>query len=181
MWKSPQMISPLLAWSGVGFAIITDLVDGSKLWCHILPSLMDNFCTLGPPASHVYHSNLQTCVQLCKKLGLPLHPVKLEGPVTHLTIFGIELDSWNLQACPPADKRDKIVTLLDKWSAKRFCKPRKLESLIGHLHHACKVTPQNRTFLCRMINLLCAFHHDNHPIRLNLESPRDLIWWQELL
>ena len=54
---------------------------------------MDNYCTLGPPASPVFNSNLQTCVQLRKKLGLLLHPVMLEGSVTHLTILGIELDS----------------------------------------------------------------------------------------
>ena len=82
---------------------------------------------------------LETCVCLCKQLGLPLHPEMLEGPATRLTILGIELDSETLQARLPAEKRDRIVTLLDEWSAKRFCRRRELESLIGHLHHACKV------------------------------------------
>lgn len=70
--------------------------------------------------------------------------------------------------------------MLDEWSAKRFCKCCELESLIGHLHHACKVAPQGRTFLRRMINLLCAFRRDDHPIRLNQEFRRDLTWWREL-
>ena len=55
-----------------------------------------------------------------------------------------------------------------------------MESLIGHLHHASKVAPQGRTFLRRMINLLCAFRRDDHPIRLNQEFQRDLTWWREL-
>ena len=55
-----------------------------------------------------------------------------------------------------------------------------MESLIGHLHHACKVAPQGRTFLRQMIDLLCAFRLDDHPIRLNQEFRRDLTWWREL-
>ena len=129
------------------FSVITWTI--SSLWAHRLP---------------MCHNNLQTCVRLCKKLGLPLHPDKLEGPATCLTILGIELNSEKLQACLPTDKKDRIVSLLDEWSAKRFCKHRKLESLIGHLHHACKVAPQGRTFLRRMINLLCAFRRDITPL-----------------
>ena len=75
---------------------------------------------------------------------------------------------------PRTEKRDRIVALLEEWSTKRFCKRRELESLIGHLHHACKVAPQGRTFLRRMIDLLCAFRLDDHPIRLNQEFRRDL-------
>ena len=92
---------------------------------------LDDFLTLSPPSSPACHNNLQTCVRLCKQLGLPLHPDKLEGPATRLTILGIGLDSKTLQARLPAEKRDWIVTLLDEWSAKRH----KLESLIAHLHH----------------------------------------------
>ena len=112
----------------------------------------DDFLTLGSLASPVCHNNLQTCVW-CKTLGLPLYPDKLE-PATRLTILGIQLESEKLQPCLPADKRDRIVTLLDTWSAKQFCKRPELES-------------QGRAFLRRMINLLCVFGHDDHPIRLN--------------
>ena len=70
--------------------------------------------------------------------------------------------------------------MLTEWSAKRFCQHRDLESLVGHLHHTCKVAPQGRISLRRMINLLCAFRRDDHPIRLNQEFRLDLTWWQEL-
>ena len=51
---------------------------------------------------------------------------------------GIELDSLNLQACLPQNKVDRI-TFVEDWSQKRWCKRKELESLIGHLQHACKV------------------------------------------
>ena len=105
--------------------------------CHYL----HDFLTLGPPSSPVCHNNLQTCVCLCKQF-IQIHPDKMEGPATCLTILGIELDSETLQARLPAKKRDRIVTLLDEWTAKHFCRRHKLESLIGHLHHVRKVTPR---------------------------------------
>ena len=137
------------------FTAIADLVE----W--ILHHYLDDFLTLGSLSSLVCHNNLHTYVQLCERLGLPLHPDKLEGPVTHLTILRIELDFDAPQARLLADKRDRIVALLEEWSVKHFCKHRELESLIGHPHH-------------HMIDLLCTFHCNNHPIRLNHEFYRDL-------
>ena len=141
---------------------------------------LDDFLTLGPPSLPVCHNNLQTCVRLCKQLGLPIHPGKLEGPATCLTILGIELDSETLQACLPTEKRDTVVTLLHEWPAKRFCRRREVESLISHLCLACKFSPQGRKFLHWMINLLCALRREDHPIRLNQKFHRDLTWWCEL-
>lgn len=165
------------------FTAIADLVEWilvHNYGVEFLRHYLDDFLTLGPPASPVCQNNLSTCVQLCERLGLPLHPGKLEGPATCLTILGIELDSVKLQARLPANKRERIIALLDDWSVRRCCRRQELESLIGHLHHACKVAPQGRTFLRRMINLLCAFRRDDHPIRLNQEFFRDLTWWREL-
>ena len=159
------------------FTSIADLVEWILVHNYgvdFLRHYLDDFFTLGPPSSPLCHFYLLTCVRLCERLGLPLHPDKVEGPTTCLTILGIELDSDRLEARLPTEKRDRIVALLEEWSTKRFCKRRELESLIGHLHHACKVAPQGRTFLRRMIDLLCAFRLDDHPIRLNQEFRRDL-------
>ena len=159
MWRGQYFVDMVLPFglrsAPFIFTAIADLVEWILVHnysVNFLRHYLDDFLTLGPPASPVCYNNLQTCVQLCKSLGLPLHPDKLEGPATCLTILGIELDSEKLQARLPTDKRDRIKALLDEWSLKRFCKRRELESLIGHLHHACKVAPQGRTFLRRMIN-----------------------------
>ena len=77
-----------------------------------LQHYLDDFLTLGPPASPVFYNNLQTCIQLYTKLGLPLHPDKLEEPCTCLSTLGIELDSSTLQAWLPPQKRERIIALL---------------------------------------------------------------------
>lgn len=71
-----------------------------------------------------------------------------------------------LQARLPAEKEKAIYSA---------------ESLIGHLHHACKFAPQVRTFPHRMIYVLYAFQRDDHPIRLKQEFRLYLTWWRNLL
>ena len=86
------------------FTAIVDMVQW-MLTHDFLRHYLDDFLTLGPPASPVCY-NLQACIQLCSQLGLPLHPDKLEGPSMCLSILGIELDSTTLQAKLPAEKRE---------------------------------------------------------------------------
>ena len=59
---------------------------------------LDDFHTLGPPGSSVCQTNLDRSIDCFSKLGVPLHPDKIERPSTCLTILGIELDSLTLQA-----------------------------------------------------------------------------------
>lgn len=54
-----------------------------------------------------------------------------------------------------------------------------IESLMGTLHHVCKVIPPGWSFLRRMINFLVVFRSPKHPIRHNDEFHRDLAWWLE--
>ena len=152
------------------FTAIADTIQWMATHNHgvdFLRHYLHDFLTLCPPASAVCYNNLQACIQLCSKLGLPLHPDKLEGPSTCLSILGIELGLSTVQARLPPQKRERIIALLGMGMAKRFCRWRELESSIGHLHHACKVASQGRTFLHCMINLPCTFRHEGHPIRLN--------------
>ena len=97
------------------FNSVADTVEWSLTHNHGLDFLrhyLDDFLTLGPPASDACLSNLATCLVLYSDLGLPLHPNELEGPITSFTILGTELDSSKLQARLPQEKRTLIITLL---------------------------------------------------------------------
>ena len=131
------------------FSSIADLLEwilkhNYRVW--FLLHCLDDFHTMGPPNSPVCQHNLDMCVHLFLEWGIPPHPEKLEGPSTCLTVLGIELDFTTLQARLPKDKFDRIAALLESWSLKRYCTRKELESLIGNLHHACKVIPQS--YLC---------------------------------
>ena len=71
------------------FTAIADVVQWMLTSHHgvdFLRHYLDDFPTLGSPASSVCYNNLQACIRLCSKLGLTLHPDKLEGPSTCLSI-----------------------------------------------------------------------------------------------
>ena len=93
----------------------------------------------------------------------------------------IELDSLAQVARLPADKLQVVRDLICSWLSRKWCYRRELESLIGHLHHAAKVVWPGRTFLRRMIDLLCCSRTRDHPIRLNQEFHRDLLRWHQFL
>ena len=123
------------------FTCVADLVEWVAKQNYDVTFLvlyLDDFHTLGSPGSSVCQHNLDRSIDCFSKLGISLHLHKLEGPSTCLTIPCIELDSLNLQARLPQNKVDRI-TFVEDWSQKRWWKRKELESLIGHLQHACKV------------------------------------------
>ena len=98
---------------------------------------LDDFLTAGPPKSQICARNLSKSMNVCARLGLPLHPQKCVGPTTCLVMLGIEIDTASQIARLPEDKFSAIWQLLIQWRQKKWCKKRELQSLIGHLHHAC--------------------------------------------
>ena len=94
---------------------------------------LDNLHTLDSPNSPVYQNKLDLRIRLFEDWGISLHPNKLEGPSTRLTVLGIELDSPALQARLLRDKFERIFALSDTCSSKQYCMRKELESPIGNL------------------------------------------------
>ena len=66
------------------FTFIADLVEWVAKQNYDVTFLMHylrDFHTLGPPSSSVCHHNLDRSIDCFCKLGIPLHPDKLEGPL----------------------------------------------------------------------------------------------------
>ena len=166
------------------FNSIADMVEWILVTSYQIPDLLhylDDFITAGPAQSPQCAQNLATALEVCHRLGLPLHPGKCVGPSSVLVVLGIELDSITQVARLPQDKLSSLQELIGSWLPRKWCNRRELESLIGHLHHAAKVVWPGRTFLRRMIDLLCCFRRRDHPIRLNREFHLDFRWWHQFL
>ena len=82
---------------------------------------------------------------------------------------------------PLTCKLEAACRIVQQWRSRRWCNRGQLESLIGHLQHAAKVVWPGRTFLHRMVDLLCCFRRRDHPIRLNHQFRLDLELWHTLL
>ena len=56
---------------------------------------------MDPPASLACQCNLDTIVQICDYLGIPLALEKVEGPASTLPFLGIVLDTVKMEARLP--------------------------------------------------------------------------------
>ena len=145
---------------------------------------LDDFIILGRPDSPECQQALASLNSVCDQLGVPLAAHKKEGPTTCLTFLGIEIDTEACELRLPQDKLDRLGNLLSQWSKKKACTTRDLQSLVGHLNHACKVVRPGRSFLRRIIDLLqvsLARRHRAAAVRLNLGFRSDMAWWTEFV
>ena len=75
------------------FNAIADMVEWILVHPYQILTLLhypDDFITAGPPDTPQCAHNLRTALAVCKRLGLPFHPGKSEGPATVLVILTIE-------------------------------------------------------------------------------------------
>lgn len=144
---------------------------------------LDDYIILGPPDSLDCERSLSILLDSASMLGIPIASHKTAGPATTLTFLGIEIDTIASELRLPEDKRQRLQTMLDEWGDRRVCSHKELESLIGHLNHACKVVRSGRSFLRRIIDLLHSREEAGQsraasPIRINQKFRADLAWWQ---
>ena len=146
-----------------------------------LVKYIDDLLIIAPPGSPLCAHQLDQTKYVCGDLGLPLAMDKVVGPTECLDFLGIELDTsaWTIQL--PMQKLLRLQNELERWGRKRACRKRELLSLIGQLAHACKVIPQGRVFLRRMIDLAAKAQKLSHWVCLNEGFCSDLAWWRLFL
>lgn len=76
-----------------------------------LDHYLDDFSVVGPPKTQQCHQDLEVSLATCEEAGCPVAVEKTKGPLTEITLLGIELDSVQLQLRPP---QEKLKKLLDK-------------------------------------------------------------------
>ena len=187
-WDGHIYLDPMLPF-GLRSApkVFNALADGLEWYLHTqgirhIFHYLDDFVIVAPPQSQECATALSILTRVCADLGVPLAEHKRDGPTTCLTFLGIEVDTAASQLRLPQDKLSRLTSLLEEWGDRKVCERRELESLIGTLHHACKVVRSGRSFLRRMIDLLKGTKHRHpcrpHPIRLNKAFRSDLAWWR---
>ena len=84
---------------------------------------------------------------MSRRLGVPVAPVKCEGPASVLTFLGFELDTNQMVVRLPQAKLQRILEMVRQWVGKKGCRKQELESLLGHLQHTAVVVQPGRTLL----------------------------------
>ena len=162
------------------FSAVADALEWilRKNGMQFIDHYLDDFIIYGPPGSTLCEEQLQTTLNMCARLGVPLATEKLEGPTECLTFLGIEVDTRAGALRLPQAKLVRIRKALQEWEVKRSCTKRQLQSLIGTLQHACQVVRPGWSFLRRMIELERVPKRPHHFVRLNTSFRADLRWWR---
>ena len=75
----------------------------------------------------------------------------------------------------PRDKLYRLKELLSERQFKKVCSKEQLESLLGHLSHACSVVKPGRSFISWLISLLSDAKRKHwNIIRMNSQARSDI-------
>lgn len=143
--------------------------------------ILDDFFFIGPADLPNCKNDLTHFLFLCKSIGVPIKMSKTQTPTKSIIIYGIEIDSTEMEARLPSGKVEKIRTHLLNMQTRNQTNLRDLQSLIGLLNFACSVVVPGRAFLRRLIDLTCGVQNQDDLIDLTDETKSDIETWVSFL
>lgn len=124
-------------------------------------SALEWICTHNYELSHLCHllddffsaetvenkgNSLSVILNVFSRLGVPVAPGKVEGPVTCLEFLGITLDTIAMEARLSNEKISLLKERLAYFISRQKVSKREILSLVGSLSFACKVVVPGRRF-----------------------------------
>ena len=141
-----------------------------------------DYIVLGRPGSSRCEHDFNVLREVCRKLGVPLASHKCEVPATRLTFLGIEIDTIRGLLRLPAEKHERLRTLLQEWGGLESVREEKIG--VSHRYsQSCLQGGQTRTVVSSQHDRLTTMRgstarQPHHRIRLNREFRADLAWWR---
>ena len=142
---------------------------------------LDDFITCGAPSTDECQFNLDTLIELFRRLDLPLALEKSEGPATCIVFLGILIDTIAGELRLPVEKLRKLKASLAGWIRRKRCTKRELLSITGQLQNAARMVKQGRSSLRRLFDLRMSVKSMDHHVHLNAGARSDLAWWHEFV
>ncbi len=93
-----------------------------------------------------------------------------------LTFLGIDIDCSDQTLALPEPRLSELKDLLQLWPQKHKVTKGELQHLVGKLNWAAKVIKGGRTFLRRIIDIMCTLKSKHHRVRLNASARADIAW-----
>ena len=124
---------------------------------------------------------MQNFIHLCQRLGVTIKHSKTVLPSKVIIIYGIEVDSENMECRLSQDKIVKINTALISAMHKKEITLRSPQSLISLLNFACMVVCPGRAYLRHLVDLTVKIVSPFHFIMLTCEARTDFQAWQSFI
>ena len=122
-------------------------------------------------------ADLQTFLDLCSRMGIPVAPHKTFGPSQVLEFLGVQLDTIKMEAALPSQKIHDYSKSVIETLAKNKITLRELKSLIGKLQFCTIVVQHGTAFLRRLHDLTVGINKPFHFVRLSKGTKLDLQSW----
>ena len=142
--------------------------------------ILDDFF-LASVSKQVGLKHLQSFLNMCQDVGMPMAPEKTFSPATTMVFVGFEIDSVAEEVRLPEEKVRKCIEEIEQLKIKSKTTLRGLQSIIGLLNFACEVVIPGRPFLRRLIDLTIGVRFPHYHIRLTKSVKEDLDLWLNFL
>lgn len=145
-----------------------------------LVHLLDDFLCVDPPSADS-HETMRKLLLMFSDLNIPTASHKTVGPVSELEFLGIVLNSEEMKASLPSDKKERITAIISTFSDRRTITKVELLGLLGHFAFAFKVVPAARPFVSYLISLSTSVKKLHHHVTLNRQCKEELSMWLRFL
>ena len=162
------------------FSSAIELVARRQLHITHILHMLDDFMILSS-SEVMCQEQLNSFLDLCRRLGVPMSKEKTFNPSTTLTFLGIELDTLAFQARLPLDKLNKCMVSIEVALTKKNITLKHLQQITGLLQFACYVVISGRCFLRRLYNLCIGLTKPYQHVRISPEARKDLLTWKLFL
>ena len=142
--------------------------------------ILDDFLFIAPTSLGCQQA-LDTFIQICQDIGVPLAPDKTVGPARILDFAGIRLDTIEMSASLPPEKVHKFSQAIDTMILSKSVQLKHIQSLAGMLNFCCSVISPARAFSRRLYNLQIGLSKSYHHKKVTNQVRADLEVWKVFL
>jgi hypothetical protein len=126
---------------------------------HSIDHYLDDFILVGKKFSNDCSTLMNTFMNVCDELGVPIAENKTVGPSNIITFLGFIIDTVLMMVRIPEEKLQKLRHLLQPLLYKKKVSLKDLESLTGLMTYFSRVIPSSRAFISRFYDLIAAVNN----------------------
>ena len=142
---------------------------------HNAVNYIDDFA--GATSPETAQNAYETLTNTITKYGFRLADRKCVAPTKCLTFLGKEFNTSSMTISIPEEKLRETDSILHQFSARKKCRQRELQSLVGKLVFIAECVRSARLFITRILQLLRTVRSKHHRIYLNKNFHKDIRWW----
>ena len=137
---------------------------------------LDDFILVGKKFSNDCSTLMNTFMNVCDELGVPIAENKTVGPSNIITFLGFIIDTVLMMVRIPEEKLQKLRNLLQPLLYKKKVSLKDLESLTGLMAYYSRAIPSSRAFIRRFYDLIAAVNikKPHYMVRINQEVKADV-------